>query len=316
MNSSEHEIESALRGAPQPKAPAGLEQKLIAQIPKSSAARQGTFARAGWLQRWWPALGPAALSLACAAVITSQQIKISDIQHQVEGLSQPAASASVSNAPTGDPNDNSSLQAADPEQAEIQRLKQVVANLSQEIGRLEQMKGENDRLRAQLANSFAANLTPQEKENLQKIKERADSINCINNLKQIGLALRVWSLDNEDAYPPNFLVTSNELSTPKILVCPSDTAHQAAPDFRNFGPANCSYEYFAPLLNDKPGYEPMRVMLRCPVHGHIGLSDGSVQSFVAKTHPEQLVQRDGKLWYVHDSSPGDNQQPGSKQPGQ
>src|SRR5205085_1210849 len=174
MNSSEHEIETALRGAPQPKAPSGLEQKLIAQIPNPSAARRKTFGRSGWLQRWWPALGPAALSLACAAVITSQQIKISDLQQHLQAAPESAVATNVANAPTGDPNDNGTLQAAatDPEQAEIQRLKQVVANLSQEIERLEQMKGENDRLRTQLANSFGANLTPQETENLEKKKRK------------------------------------------------------------------------------------------------------------------------------------------------
>jgi hypothetical protein len=28
----------------------------------------------------------------------------------------------------------------------------------------------------------------------------------------------------------------------------------------------------------------------------VGLCDGSVQGYVAKRHPEQLVQRDGKLY--------------------
>ena len=44
--------------------------------------------------------------------------------------------------------------------------------------------------------------------------------------------------------------------------------------------------------------EPDRVLLRCPIHGSIGLADGSVQMGVAKAHPECLVQRDGKLYYA------------------
>jgi len=67
-------------------------------------------------------------------------------------------------------------------------------------------------------------------------------INCINNLKEIGLAYRVWAGDNNDKYPMFvsvtnggameliatgdvavcFQVMSNELSTPKILICPED----------------------------------------------------------------------------------------------
>jgi competence protein ComGC len=67
-------------------------------------------------------------------------------------------------------------------------------------------------------------------------------INCTNNLKQVGLAFRTWALDNNDKYPmgvtvtnggtmelissgmvfPHFQVMSNELSTPKILMCPEE----------------------------------------------------------------------------------------------
>jgi hypothetical protein len=72
---------------------------------------------------------------------------------------------------------------------------------------------------------------------------RATRIDCINNLKQIGLSFRVWEGDYGDTYPmfvsqtnggameyasgPNawrqFLVMSNELTTPKILFCPAET---------------------------------------------------------------------------------------------
>jgi len=89
---------------------------------------------------------------------------------------------------------------------------------------------------------------------LAKAKERAHRIHCTSNLKQIGLGLKTWAMDFNDRYPmqvpaseggpPNqsafaaapygaaytyqiFGALSNELSTPKILVCPSDerTAH-------------------------------------------------------------------------------------------
>jgi prepilin-type N-terminal cleavage/methylation domain-containing protein len=90
---------------------------------------------------------------------------------------------------------------------------------------------------------------------LARAKARAQRINCANNLKQVGLATKTWALDNGDSYPMTvssssggpadqatimggtatsaaymyevFCCMSNELSTPKILVCPSDdsTAH-------------------------------------------------------------------------------------------
>src|SRR5205814_520043 len=39
-------------------------------------------------------------------------------------------------------------------------------------------------------------------------KGRAQRINCINNLKQIGLAYRVWAGDNNDKYPPSVSITN------------------------------------------------------------------------------------------------------------
>jgi prepilin-type N-terminal cleavage/methylation domain-containing protein len=93
---------------------------------------------------------------------------------------------------------------------------------------------------------------------LAAAKKKAQKINCTNNLKQVGLAFRIWEGDNGDKYPmavtytagganeyvghanggtitqpnPNnmgmvFMVMSNELSTPKIMFCPSDSLHTA-----------------------------------------------------------------------------------------
>src|SRR5580658_5695752 len=82
---------------------------------------------------------------------------------------------------------------------------------------------------------------------LAAAKRKAQRINCVNNLKQCGLAFRIWEGDNGDKMPMavstanggteefaagadtfrHFQVMSNELSTPKILVCPADTRSQA-----------------------------------------------------------------------------------------
>jgi hypothetical protein len=74
-------------------------------------------------------------------------------------------------------------------------------------------------------------------------------IQCVNNLKQVGLSYRVWEGDNNDKYPMavaetnggtmdfitgpsafrHFLVMSNELSTPKILICPAESDQTRTP---------------------------------------------------------------------------------------
>ena len=77
---------------------------------------------------------------------------------------------------------------------------------------------------------------------LANAKKKSSRINCINNLKQVGLVFQIWSGDNCDKYPMEVSVTnggamelsemgnafrvfevmSNELSTPKVIYCPED----------------------------------------------------------------------------------------------
>lgn len=91
-------------------------------------------------------------------------------------------------------------------------------------------------------------------------------INCVNNLRQIGLAYNCWALDYGGRYPMavstneggtkelettsnafmSFRVMSNELSTPKLLVCPTDTQRHWATNF-GLDFANARISYFVGL---------------------------------------------------------------------
>jgi len=85
---------------------------------------------------------------------------------------------------------------------------------------------------------------------------------CINNLKNLGLAFLVFASDNIDLYPMkvstnqggsaewnftselflHFVALSNEISTPKILVCPVDSKRMPATNFSSaIRNANVSY---------------------------------------------------------------------------
>jgi prepilin-type N-terminal cleavage/methylation domain-containing protein len=102
---------------------------------------------------------------------------------------------------------------------------------------------------------------------LAKAKAKAQRINCVNNLKQTGLALRMWSNDNEDKYPWQwgsntvldcFRAVSNELSTPKVLVCPADPNRSAASNFFvNFTAAQNVSFFVNKLAKDS---EPINLM--------------------------------------------------------
>jgi type II secretory pathway pseudopilin PulG len=56
---------------------------------------------------------------------------------------------------------------------------------------------------------------------LSRAKSKAQRISAVNNLKQIGLAARTWSIDNSDAMPPSFEAMKDELSTDKITYDPN-----------------------------------------------------------------------------------------------
>jgi type II secretory pathway pseudopilin PulG len=158
---------------------------------------------------------------------------------------------------------------------------------------------------------------------LAAAKRKAQRINCVNNLKQCGLAFRIWEGENGDKYPMSvptdkggtmeltdgantfrhFQVMSNELSAPKILICPADT-RAVADNFVRLKNQNVSYfvgldanEEFpqrfldgdrnitadtAPengILKLVPG---QRVGWTETMHvnqGNVGLADGSVQQY-------------------------------------
>jgi prepilin-type N-terminal cleavage/methylation domain-containing protein len=97
---------------------------------------------------------------------------------------------------------------------------------------------------------------------LAKAKARAQRISCVNNLKQLGLAFRIYSNDNGEKFPwavatpdgalgfpagervlESYRAASNSLNTPKILTCPSDGGTVKSSDFEpaRFSSTNISY---------------------------------------------------------------------------
>ncbi len=114
---------------------------------------------------------------------------------------------------------------------------------------------------------------------LAQAKSKAQTIHCVNNLKQIGLAARIYATDHNDTFPSNFLAMKNELNTPKILVCPSDSNHAMSVTLTwdNFDPSQSSYEFVTRGLTEStPGIEK-QVLFRCKIHGHECLGDGHVE---------------------------------------
>jgi prepilin-type processing-associated H-X9-DG protein len=70
---------------------------------------------------------------------------------------------------------------------------------------------------------------------LSQAKENARRIHCMSNLKQIGLALRMYSNENYEQFPPEdgaagleYLRKGGYLDNPNVYVCPSSNTVPAA----------------------------------------------------------------------------------------
>jgi hypothetical protein len=116
---------------------------------------------------------------------------------------------------------------------------------------------------------------------LAKAKSRAQTINCVNNLKQVGVSARLYAMDHKEKYPESFMDMTNELGSPKILICPSDPKRGSLHP-TTFDPNDVSYELVAPGA-DGDKADPNAVFARCPFHGNVCLMDGSVQQ-AKKSH--------------------------------
>jgi len=173
---------------------------------------------------------------------------------------------------------------------------------------------------------------------LARSRRRVSRINCINNLHQVCTAFRIWEGDNNDKYPmaisvtnggamelvatgnviASYLVISNELSTPKILVCPEDSSRIVARTFGDFiANSNVSYFVGVDVTNEvdsrrflsgdgnfetggvpvKPGL--VQFLTNTPIvwadtrhhhRGNIGFADGSVQQFNTANLRQALQQ--------------------------
>lgn len=99
---------------------------------------------------------------------------------------------------------------------------------------------------------------------------KRDRIECVNNLKQLGLAFRLYETDNSGrstlpqganfaqellegntpGVPGILWALTNHISNPRIFACPADKRHTPAMDWSGFGRSNISY-----LFNLKQGMD-------------------------------------------------------------
>lgn len=108
-------------------------------------------------------------------------------------------------------------------------------------------------------------------------KRQAQEQQCARNLKSVGLAFRQWGIDSADKFATQrpaayggsmefatngnvaftFVVMSNEINTPKVLICPADNRTPVS----NFSMAvaNSNVSYFVGVTADE--VEPAMLLL-------------------------------------------------------
>jgi prepilin-type N-terminal cleavage/methylation domain-containing protein len=140
---------------------------------------------------------------------------------------------------------------------------------------------------------------------LARAKARAQRINCVNNLKQIGLSFRTWALDNQDRFPMQvpvaeggaqehvgvhlngpdgiwpdskgtfgmFQSMSNELSTPQVVMCPAEYESQRT-RASSFAPKMIANANMTPFTNNN----------NCSYFVGVDAADTNPQMFLTGDH--------------------------------
>jgi hypothetical protein len=136
---------------------------------------------------------------------------------------------------------------------------------------------------------------------LAKNRYTEQRTDCQRNLRELGLALKVWALDHNDQYPFNvstnsggtrelcdtradgfdqnaiahFRIISRELSTPSFLVCPKDPRKRPAADFTALGELNVTYRLRTGTNVNSDN--PQEILAVCPIDGNELFCDGNVR---------------------------------------
>ena len=142
---------------------------------------------------------------------------------------------------------------------------------------------------------------------LARAKAKARRIHCISNLKQLTASMHLYVTDYEK-YPwrvpiaeggsqrktnvfSTFLVMSNEVVTPKLLNCPSDT-RKAAETWATLAETNVSYFLGIESKEDRPG-SPLigdrnlgggRPKRDCPVALVTKVADEFTATYIPRAH--------------------------------
>jgi hypothetical protein len=270
------EIEKLLQKGPDIRVPDGLLGRLKTNIrvPRVERSRPGFDARPSWLKRWMPALALTSILLLCMVAVAVQTNIILELKQQNEALRATTGNLEALRTANAEfqklSAQNQDLERLRKDNVELQKLRVEVVQLTALAPEAEKLRAENQQLRTQMVSRWVEVGTSSAVETTAE----AESVNCINNLKQLGISFRLWAGDNNDRFPADFISMTNELNTWKILKCPSDTSRSVT-SWADVAAGNVSYRRVSSGPNAQED-QPDVVLVQCPIHGHILLTDGRV----------------------------------------
>jgi len=299
---TDESIDKLLRKAPEPAPPEGLLQRLTSDItlpdPTVHEVRHRHEHRNRPIRFWLPAFGFTGCLLVCAVLFAVQTGSVSQLQRENESLR--AATRDLDSLRQQNVEyqqlaaDARELDRLRKENQELNQLRAEVAKLRGQVQDIARLQTENQQLQAGLATANRSESSEEFFNRVPDVREKSDRIRCVNNLKQIGLAARIWASDHSDVFPSDFVTMMNELSTPRILHCPADGARPEVSDWQSYTAALNSYEMLSPGID---GTDPQLVYVRCTIHNNVCLADGSVQQLGPG---RQVMQKDGR-YYISDA---------------
>jgi competence protein ComGC len=146
---------------------------------------------------------------------------------------------------------------------------------------------------------------------LAKTRSKSSRIRCVSKLKNVGLGFRIFATDHGDRFPmavstneggsmeyiadgsplQHFLLLSNMVSIPRVLICPSDN-RKAATDFASLQQKNVSYFVGLGAKEDQPqmllaGDRNLATNGRAVLPGLVELTTNIMVSWTSEMHVHQ-----------------------------
>lgn len=296
---NDHEIEKLLRKSQDPQPPPELLKSLLSDIPRPPNSRRVHQSTPNWLwlRRWIPVaacltIGTCVLAVQAGAVIKLRR-EIQASSPAIQNLDQLRQSNAQYKRLLREYGD---LETLHNDYVEAVVLRNEVAQLRIQFDEVKRLRGENANLRLQLP-ALVAKENPIEVSNLiDEAKAKATHVQCVNNLKRIGLSMHSWASKHNDEFPASWDEIREELQESHILICPGDENRKQYLDLEvnDIQQEMTSYKFYL-TSNEQKTIDQMQIIAKCTVHSSFCLGDGSAHRDLGNGSEKMI---NGRMTYV------------------